>query len=53
VVFDDDDSVALLDEGVEYVDELGAVAEVEADGGLFEELEVFGTLAAFAFSIGS
>ena len=41
VVFDDDDGVAFVDEAVEDVDELLHVFEVEADGGFFDEVEVF------------
>jgi hypothetical protein len=55
VVFDDDDGVAFVDEAVEDVDEAFCVGHVEADGGLFNEVEVtFGVLeAAEAFRGGA
>src|SRR3546814_5757959 len=39
IVFDDDYRVALLDEGVEDFEELAHVLEVEAGGGLVEDVE--------------
>lgn len=41
VVLDNDDGVALVHEIVEDADEFFAVAEVEADGGLLQKVEVF------------
>jgi hypothetical protein len=40
VVLDDDDGVAFIDEAVEDVDEAADVLVVEADGGLFDEIEI-------------
>ena len=40
VVFDHDDGVALVDQAVQHADELLAVAQVQADGRLLEEIEV-------------
>lgn len=40
VMLDDDDGVAFLDETVEDVNEFGDVVVVEADAGLFDEVEV-------------
>lgn len=48
VVLNDDDGVALINEAVEEADEFFAVGEVEADGGLFEDVEVFRGEAAGA-----
>ena len=39
VVLDDDDGVAFIDEAMEDVDEALDVFEVEADGGLFDQIE--------------
>jgi hypothetical protein len=50
-MFDDDDGVALIDERVEDADEFFAVAQVQADGGLFEKIEVTRFFAAAAFAI--
>jgi hypothetical protein len=42
VVLDHDDRVPLVDEGMQHADELLAVAEVQADGGLLQQVEVAG-----------
>lgn len=40
MVLDDNDGVALIDEPVEEIDQAATVTEMEADGRLFEEVEV-------------
>ena len=49
VVLNDDDGVAFIDEAMEDVDQTGDVLDVQADGGLLDELEVAlaGGLQAF------
>jgi hypothetical protein len=51
VVLDHDDGVALFDQGMEDFDQLFAVAEVQADRGLFEEVEVADGDAAAALFV--
>ena len=51
VVLDHDDGVALVHERMEDFDEAFAVAEAQADRGLFEEVEVFNGDAADAPTI--
>ena len=46
VVFDDDDGVPLVDESVEELDEPLAVPQVQADGGLLQEVKVAAEEAA-------
>lgn len=51
VVLDHDHRVALRDECVQHADEAFAVAQVQADGGLFEQVQVARRLAAFALGV--
>jgi hypothetical protein len=39
-MLDDDDGVAFIDEAMENVDQSGDVGDVQADGGLFDEVEI-------------
>src|SRR5690606_12969370 len=52
VVLDHDDGVALVDERVEDADQFFAVAEMQTDGRLLEQVEVARQLAAAAFAVG-
>ena len=40
VMLDDDDGVAFIDEAMQHVDEFGDVLDVQADGRLFDEVEI-------------
>jgi uncharacterized protein YwlG (UPF0340 family) len=51
VMLDDDHGVALVHQRVKHVDEFFAVAEVEADRRLLEQVEVARESAAGAFAI--
>ena len=51
MVFDDDHRVALLDQCVQNADESFAIAQMQTDGGLFEEVEIAGLNAPTAFLV--
>ncbi len=51
MVLDHDYGVALLDQRVQHADEFFAVAEVQADGGLLQDVEVLKTDVAAAFAV--
>jgi hypothetical protein len=46
VMLDDDDGVAFIDEAMQDVDEAGDIGDVQADGGLFDEVEVLFSVAS-------
>lgn len=49
MVFDDDDGVAEVDQLVEELEEALAIVQMQADGGFFEQVEIWLNGAGFAF----